>query len=136
MSKRIKMLEAEQEQEMRALLGPDAKIETYGESAEAPAIQTFYNKDVIHQLHREAECPALQRAVTQTINLKEEGIKQALINLGWTPPIENEDQLSTAEQWKNEIHNNVAVIVDPDGDEIVMVEELVEFLAEKFGGVA
>lgn len=46
------------------------------------------------------------------------------------------DQPSTAEQWKNEIHNNVAVIVDPDGDEIVMVEELVEFLADKFGGAA
>lgn len=81
MSKRIKMLEAEQEQEMRALLGPDAKIETYGESVSS-------------------------------------------------------EQLSAAEQWKNEIYNNVTVFVDPDGVEIVLFEELVKFLAEKFGGVA
>lgn len=134
MSKRLKMLEAEQEQEMRALLGPDAKIETYGESVKGIGIKTYYNKDVIHQVHEAAECSALERAVTQTMQLKEDGVRQALIKLGWTPPPSNNDQLSTAEQWKNEIHNNVAVIVDPDGDEIVMVEELVEFLADKFGG--
>lgn len=79
MSDRLKMLEAEQEQEMRDLLGPDAKIETYGESVSS-------------------------------------------------------EEPSIAEQWRNEIYNNVTLFVDPDGVEIVMVEELVEFLADKFGG--
>lgn len=60
-------------------------------------IKTYYNKDVIHQVHEAAGCSALERAVTQTMRLKEEGIKQALINLGWTPPPSNNDQLSTAE---------------------------------------
>lgn len=123
MSKRLKMLEAEQEQEMRALLGPDAKIETYSKSF----IDTPFSSE---------ERLALQKAAFISSGGSPEDAKQALINLGWTPPPENKDQLSTAEQWKNEIHNNVAVIVDPDGDEIAMVEELVEFLADKFGGVA
>lgn len=97
-------------------------------------VETYFNKDLIEQVTRGPEFSLFENAVTQTINLREQGVKEALIKLCWTPPLENNDQLSNAEQWKNEIHNNVAVIVDPDGDEIVMVEELVEFLAEKLGG--
>lgn len=99
-------------------------------------VSTSYGGDVIRQEASVSVAGVAQKISTDIMSLKEQGVKSALIKMGWTPPPSNNDQLSTVEQWKNEIHNNVAVIVDPDGDEIVMVEDLVEFLADKFGGDA
>lgn len=40
-------------------------------------------------------------------------------------------ELTRAEMWAIEIENELAVIVDPDGDKIVMLDDIAEFIAEK-----
>lgn len=51
-------------------------------------VKTFYNKDILEQVTNINCQEGIQNISTMIINLQEEGIKEALINLGWTPPKE------------------------------------------------